>query len=106
MINTLGEFDITYPKELDRRDEVIDHVTTLSSHRRRRRSLTEEAGPIIYQVSLVQTIGKSCFSFSCDSRLITLRPSKLQAHFKIFFDKDTIPSTMSTKKGVPGKLVR
>lgn len=50
LINTLGEFDITYPTELDHRDEVIDHVTTLSSHRRRRRSLTEEAGPIIYQV--------------------------------------------------------
>lgn len=50
LIKTLGEFDITYPTELDHRDEVIDHVTTLSSHRRRRRSLTEEAGPIIYQV--------------------------------------------------------
>ena len=50
LINTLGEFDITYPTELDHRGQVTDHVTTLSGHRRRRRSVTEEAGPIIYQV--------------------------------------------------------
>lgn len=50
LINSLGEFDITYPTELDHRGQVTDHVTTLTSHRRRRRSLTEEAGPIIYQV--------------------------------------------------------
>ncbi|KAL9984449.1 hypothetical protein ACROYT_G006741 [Oculina patagonica] len=50
LINSLGEFDITYPTELDHRGQVTNHVTTLSSHRRRRRSVTEEAGPIIYQV--------------------------------------------------------
>lgn len=50
LINTLEEFNITYPTELDHRGQVTDHVTTLSGHRRRRRSVTEEAGPIIYQV--------------------------------------------------------
>ena len=49
-MNSLGEFEITYPTELDHRGQVTDHVTTLSAHRRRRRSVTEEAGPIIYQV--------------------------------------------------------
>ena len=50
MIKTLAEYDITYPTEMDHRGQVTDHVTTLSSHTRRRRSLSEETGPIIYQV--------------------------------------------------------
>lgn len=50
LIKTLAEYDITYPTEMDHRGQVTDHVTTLSSHTRRRRSLSEETGPIIYQV--------------------------------------------------------
>ncbi|CAH3034862.1 unnamed protein product [Porites lobata] len=51
LINSLSEFDITYPTELDDRGRFKDHVTTLSNHRRRRRSTSEETGPITYQVS-------------------------------------------------------
>lgn len=50
LINSLAEYDITYPTELDYRGQVTDHVTTLTSHRRRRRNVNEETGPIIYQV--------------------------------------------------------
>ena len=50
LINSLSEFDITYPTELDDRGRFKDHVTTLSNHRRRRRSTSEETGPITYQV--------------------------------------------------------
>lgn len=53
LINSLSEFDITYPSELDDRGRFKDHVTTLSNHRRRRRSASEETGPITYQVGTV-----------------------------------------------------
>lgn len=56
LINSLAEYDITYPTELDYRGRVTEHVTTLSSHRRRRRSVNEETGPIIYQVLLLQVM--------------------------------------------------
>ena len=53
LINSLAEYDVTYPAELDYRGQVTDRVTTLSSHRRRRRSINEEIGPIIYQVLII-----------------------------------------------------
>ncbi|KAK2572947.1 A disintegrin and metalloproteinase with thrombospondin motifs 2, partial [Acropora cervicornis] len=50
LIKTLADYDVTYPTELDHSFRVTDHVTTLSSHTRRRRSVTGESEPIIYQV--------------------------------------------------------
>lgn len=50
LIKTLADYDVTYPTELDHSFRVTDHVTTLSSHTRRRRSVTGESEPVIYQV--------------------------------------------------------
>ena len=53
LIKTLADYDVTYPTELDHSFRVTDHVTTLSSHTRRRRSVTGESEPIIYQVLIL-----------------------------------------------------